>query len=131
MTDAGAPNDSLRILCVGDLHIGREPALREEVLEAAGLKPRALSVVPAWEEAQRVAIEERVAAVLLAGDVVDSDDGFLAAYGPLSQGVRQWSTRRSPCSRCPATTTRGSSRASPTRSPSFVSSAGTGDGSRR
>lgn len=89
MTDVGAPNDPLRILCVGDLHIGREPALREDVLEAAGLKPRALSVVPAWEEAQRVAIEERVAAVLLAGDVVDSDDGFLAAYGPLSQGVRR------------------------------------------
>ena len=115
---------------MGDLHIGRGPALREEVLEAAGLKPRALSVVPAWEEAQRVAIEERVAAVLL------WRRRGLGRWIPRGLRSALPSVRRLVDAKIPVLAVSGNHdtrvlRASPKRSPSFASSAGPGDGSRR
>ncbi len=71
------------------MHIGRLPGLPESVWEHLDGGPTELSVRPVWEETVARARELRVAAVLLAGDVVDSDDGFLAAYAPLASGVRE------------------------------------------
>lgn len=79
---------AVRILCVGDMHLGREPGrVPEEVLRETGLKRSSLAASAAWAAAVQEARQLKVAAVLLAGDLVDSDDGFLAACGPLEKGV--------------------------------------------
>jgi predicted phosphodiesterase len=71
------------------MHLGRQPGLPDVVLLASELGPKELSVRPVWEETVAQARSLKVAAVLLAGDVVDSDDGFMAAYQPLAAGVRK------------------------------------------
>lgn len=77
------------ILCVGDIHLGREPGrVPASLLEARGLRRAELSAAEAWKRTVREALRREVCAVLLAGDVVDSDDGFLSAYAPLAEGVR-------------------------------------------
>lgn len=80
---------SIEILCVGDIHLGREPGrVPAELLGERGLSRRDLSAATAWRRTVREARRRKVAAVLLAGDVVDSDDAYLAAYAPLAEGVR-------------------------------------------
>lgn len=74
-----------RLLCIGDIHLGRLPVR----LAPAGLDPRALSPAEAWRAAVDLAIEERVAAVVLAGDVVDDERDRFEAYGHLERGVRR------------------------------------------
>lgn len=77
------------ILCVGDIHLGREPGrVPASLLEERGLRRSELSSAEAWKRTVREALRREVCAVLLAGDVVDSDDGFLSAYAPLAEGVR-------------------------------------------
>ncbi len=77
------------ILCVGDIHLGREPGrVPGDLLDASGFGRAELSAAEAWRRTVREATTRDVAAVLLAGDVVDSDDGYLSAYAPLAEGVR-------------------------------------------
>lgn len=79
----------IEVLCVGDIHLGREPGrVPDALLAESGLARRDLSAAEAWRRAVREAKRRGVAAVLLAGDVVDSDDAFLTAYAPLAEGVR-------------------------------------------
>ena len=78
---------STRLLCIGDIHLGRRPSripadLREYGVDVADLTPAA-----AWRRLIDVAIEQRVQGVVLAGDVVESDNHFFEAYGPLHAGV--------------------------------------------
>ena len=76
----------MKILAVGDIHLGRTPSrLPNELAVQSGR----FGPATAWERAVQAAIEARVRAVLLAGDVVDRDDDFFEAYGQLSRGVRQ------------------------------------------
>lgn len=80
---------SHEILCVGDIHLGREPGrVPTGLLEERGMRRAELSAAEAWKRTVREALRREVCAVLLAGDVVDSDDGFLSAYAPLAEGVR-------------------------------------------
>ncbi len=74
-----------KLLCVGDMHLGRRPSRIPSGLEidAAALTPAA-----AWRRTVELAIAERVDAVLLAGDVVESDNRFFEAYSALERGVR-------------------------------------------
>ncbi len=74
---------SLKLLATADLHIGRRPTrLRED--EAARF-----SAAKMWERIVERAIQEQVAAVLLAGDVVDHHNRFFEAAGPLERGLRR------------------------------------------
>ncbi len=76
----------MKILAVGDIHLGRRPSrLPPELAERAGhFGPDA-----AWERTVDAALRLRVRAVLLAGDVVDTDDDFFEAYRALESGVGQ------------------------------------------
>ena len=78
----------MKLLCVGDLHLGRQPSrLPAELLEhvpAGGLGPAA-----AWRLAVDFALESEMDAVLLAGDVVEQEDDFYEAYGDLRHGVER------------------------------------------
>ncbi len=76
----------IRLLAVGDIHLGRLPtrvpdALRERLGEDA-LTPGA-----AWRGAVEQALDLEVDAVLLAGDVVEQNDDFYEAYPSLRAGV--------------------------------------------
>ena len=71
----------MRILAVGDIHLGRTPSRLPPDLSARELGPS-----EAWRRTVEAALEEEVAAVLLAGDVVDRDDDFFEAYRVLEGG---------------------------------------------
>lgn len=71
-----------RLLCTGDLHVGRFPSY---------LPPddRTLSVEAAWERTVERALLEEVDAVVLTGDVADQDNKLFEAFGPLQKGVER------------------------------------------
>ena len=72
----------MKILAVGDIHLGRTPSRLPPELSARELGP-----AEAWRRAVDVALESDVTAVLLAGDVVDRDEDFFEAYRELESGV--------------------------------------------
>ena len=74
----------MKILAVGDMHLGRIPGSLPTDLGGSELGPAA-----AWDRVVKTAVSEAVAAVVLAGDVVDSDDDFFEAYRVLESGVRE------------------------------------------
>ncbi|MFB6262850.1 MAG: exonuclease SbcCD subunit D [Bradymonadaceae bacterium] len=78
-----SPNDGeLRILATADLHLGRRPS---------GLPPSSdhtgLSVSAVWRRLVDLAVDRKVDAVLLAGDVVDAENKFFEALEPLQSGI--------------------------------------------
>jgi DNA repair exonuclease SbcCD nuclease subunit len=77
------------LLCIGDIHLGRRPSsLPDEWLDA-GIPAEELTSAAAWLRAVAFAREQAVDAVLLAGDVVEDDNRFFEAFGPLERGVRE------------------------------------------
>jgi len=82
------------LLCVGDMHLGRRPSRVPDGLEheyrisVHELDPRA-----AWRAVVREALQREVDAVLLAGDVVESNNGYMEAYGALLGGVKELASR--------------------------------------
>ncbi len=78
----------MKILAVGDIHIGRRSSKIPEELEG-----RRFSAAEAWKRAVDLALEEAVDAVVLAGDVVDQENRFHEAVGPLERGLRDLAER--------------------------------------
>lgn len=78
-----------KLLCVGDLHLGRRPARLPADLADHGLSPEQLGPAAGWRAVVARAKAERVDAVLLAGDVVESDNRYFEAFGALETGVRE------------------------------------------
>ena len=74
----------MKILAVGDMHLGRTPSRLP-----ADLSARELGPAEAWRRTVDTALQTGVAAVLLAGDLVDRDDDFFEAYRALEKGVRR------------------------------------------
>ena len=75
----------MKILAVGDIHLGRIPSRLPVELAA---RARRYGPAAAWERTVEAAVQANVRAVLLAGDVVDREDDFFEAYGALAQGVK-------------------------------------------
>ncbi len=76
----------MKILAVGDIHLGRTPSRLPEELAH---RSRDLGPAGAWERTVKVAIDAGVKAVLLAGDVVERENDFFEAYRELEQGVQK------------------------------------------
>ena len=74
----------MKILAVGDIHLGRTPSRLPPELHAPDLGP-----AEGWRRTVDAAVELDVQAVLLAGDVVDREDDFFEAYRALEGGVRR------------------------------------------
>jgi DNA repair exonuclease SbcCD nuclease subunit len=75
---------SVKVLCTGDLHLGRSSA------RAAGdAEPAAVSTTAAWHRVVQTAIAQQVSLVCLTGDVADESNRFWEAIGPLEQGIGQ------------------------------------------
>ena len=72
----------MKVLAVGDIHLGRTPSRLPSDLSARELGP-----AEAWRRSVETAVEAGVTAVLLAGDVVDRDEDFFEAYRELENGV--------------------------------------------
>lgn len=74
-------SSSVRLLCTGDLHLGRYPSR---------VPPdRRLAVDHIWQCIVDYAVGQRVDAVVLTGDVVDRDNRFFEAFGPLQAGLQR------------------------------------------
>lgn len=73
---------SLKILSTADIHIGRQPT---RVLDPA--HARRFSCARMWEAIVDCAIREDVDIVALSGDIVDHDNRFFEATGPLENGL--------------------------------------------
>jgi DNA repair protein SbcD/Mre11 len=74
----------MKLLCTGDLHIGRRSSrLPQEVAGAL------ISTAAAWTRLVDAALTEAVDVVLLSGDVVDRANRFFEATGALESGVRR------------------------------------------
>ncbi|RMF72003.1 MAG: DNA repair exonuclease [Acidobacteria bacterium] len=74
---------AIRLLAIGDIHLGRLPGGLPEDLAETGLDARSLGPAAALDRAVEEALDRRVDAVLLAGDVVDQDNAFFEALEPL------------------------------------------------
>ncbi len=74
----------MKILCTGDVHIGRRSSLRPAHHDG---RPHSCSA--AWEAIVSCSIEQRVDVVAMSGDIIDRDNRYFEAYGPLEQGLRQ------------------------------------------
>lgn len=76
----------MRLLCAADLHLGRQPSRLPDDLasNASRLSPSAT-----WHRLVELAIEQRVDAVLLAGDVVEHEDDFYEAFPDLLSGAKR------------------------------------------
>lgn len=74
----------VRILCAGDLHLGRRSSrVPWDGDGAAG------SCAEAWMRLVECAIRERVDLVALSGDLVDHDNRWFEAFGPLERGLKR------------------------------------------
>lgn len=75
----------MKLLLTGDLHIGRSSSrVPPDAISADELR-----TASAWQRIVAMAIRERVAVVILSGDVADQDNKFWEAIGPLERGVTQ------------------------------------------
>lgn len=90
MSSSSRPDvDDLTLLAIGDVHLGTRPGSLPEGLDAEGVDPRWLTPEAALLAAVERAIEERVDAVLFAGDVVESTNARFEALRPLETAVRR------------------------------------------
>lgn len=72
------------------MHLGKRPSrLPADLQGVHGIEPASLDPRAAWAAVVERALELRVDAVLLAGDVVDSGNHFMEAYGALHAGVQR------------------------------------------
>jgi len=75
---------TLRILCTGDIHLGRQPSRIPDGMGAAKLSARA-----AWNRTVEAACERNVDAVCLTGDIIDRENRFFEGYAALADGVKR------------------------------------------
>lgn len=71
----------MRVLCTGDVHIGRGPSRLPD-----GTDPRPLSCGACWSAIVERAVQEKVDLLAISGDVVERKNRFFEALGPLQQG---------------------------------------------
>lgn len=73
----------MRLLATADLHLGRRPRrLPADLAEQYACQQ-------VWADIVECAIDQQVEAVLLAGDIVDEENRFFEAIGPLERGVER------------------------------------------
>lgn len=72
---------AVRILCSGDIHIGRRPTRLPEEADSDQH-----SAAAAWRRLAQAALDASVDAVLLSGDVIDEENSRFAAFNVLEEG---------------------------------------------
>ena len=74
----------MKILCTGDLHLGRRPSRLPASADAAEH-----SCASAWRAVVDAAVSRGVDLVALSGDLVDQSNRYFQAVGPLEAGLRR------------------------------------------
>jgi predicted phosphodiesterase len=74
----------MRVLCAGDFHLGRRPSRLPSSVD-----PRDTAATSTWIALVNYAIAQQVDLVALSGDVVDRDNRYFEALGPLEAGLRR------------------------------------------
>lgn len=84
-------NDSrIQLLFVGDMHLGVLPShIPSHLHETHQLRAPDLGPQAAWKRVVDAAIEHRVHAVALAGDLVEGNNALFEAFGLLEAGLRR------------------------------------------
>lgn len=77
----------MKILVASDIHIGRIPSVPYPESD------KRIIGRAAWEAVVKKAIDLSVDVVVLAGDVVEHDNAWFEAYGPLLKGIDQLNTK--------------------------------------
>ncbi len=77
---------AVRVLCSGDIHIGRRSSKVRDVHRTAD----------AWSRIVDCAIEEQVDLLALSGDLLDKENATYEAIGPLQSGIRRLAEARIP-----------------------------------
>jgi len=72
----------VKLLCTGDVHLGRRPSRLPDCLDPAEVSPTAV-----WTRTVDEALAHAVDAVVLTGDVVDKDNRYFEAYTPLAREI--------------------------------------------
>jgi len=72
------------VLCLGDLHLGLPPSRLPPDADA-----RQVATAAVWLRAVDRALDRGADLVLLSGDVVDRDNRYFEAFGPLDEGLRR------------------------------------------
>ena len=67
---------SVEVLCTADIHIGRRPSRLPDRFDPAELSPREV-----WADLAAEAVSQGVDAVVVAGDLVDSENRYAEAFG--------------------------------------------------
>lgn len=74
----------MRLLCASNLHLGRRLA---GLPDHAGLDPARLSAAATWSRLCHAALAHHADAVVLAGDIIDRENGLLEPAGALEHGL--------------------------------------------
>lgn len=74
----------MRVLCTGDLHIGRRSSRLPSRVD-----PTVLAAATVWGQIVDYAIAQQIDVVALSGDIVDKDNRYYEAVGPLERGLRR------------------------------------------
>jgi len=80
---------TLRILAVGDIHLGRRPGSVPARVASSFVDDDALGPRAAWASTVEAALDRRVGAVLLLGDVVDDEEHFIEGWTALKEGMQR------------------------------------------
>ncbi len=86
---SGGMDDEAAILAIGDVHLGTRCSGVPDSVASWGIDPGRLTPAAALETATAFAIERNVAAVLFAGDVVESANARFEALPPFEEAVRR------------------------------------------
>jgi len=76
----------VRVLCTGDIHIGRRASRLPDPLPSH-LDAGQFSSAAAWETIVDMAVREQVDLVAISGDVVDRQNRYFEAIGPFERGL--------------------------------------------
>jgi exonuclease SbcD len=76
----------MKILLTADLHLGRSSSGLPPSAENLGMPT---SIREAWLRIVDMALRDKVDAVLIAGDLVESSTAYYEAMGPLIEGFRK------------------------------------------
>lgn len=74
----------MRVLCTGDVHLGRPLS---QIPDSSALK--GISSTAAWRAIVELALAERVDLLAISGDLVDAANRYYEAIGPVEEGIRQ------------------------------------------
>ncbi|WP_373061679.1 exonuclease SbcCD subunit D [Gemmatimonas sp.] len=74
----------MRVLCTGDIHMGRRPTRLPSNVDTS-----TVSAAAVWNRVVDYAVTQQVDLVALSGDIVDQDNRYYESLGPLELGLRQ------------------------------------------